>query len=295
VKLRGGSIISLEQSPGAKQARQAVEEAASLLEKSGADLATAQAELADEAAILRLLATLGLTAAEFSHETGMTFQAVRMDFDAVFRAAAEARAGDQHFAELVERARSMLQRLDALTAYINSLESARSAREMTPVSVTRAVHEFEKGMRQLAKRSEIEIQTSVPGLDPLFTRPMHQAEVASILLNFYSNAAKAMRRVSRERIIRVEAAAEEDAIVLSFSDTGDGIPSDLRDKVFDLFFTTTAAAPSSANQSEQVSGTGLGLWIVKQIVEKAGGEVEVVGPPPGFATRFEVRLPAEEE
>jgi len=61
------------------------------------------------------------------------------------------------------------------------------------------------------------------------------------------------------------------------------------------FFTTRIAAPATASAVEQYSGTGLGLWIVHQIVSKAGGDIEVVDPPEGFSTCLEVRLPAEDE
>ena len=44
-----------------------------------------EAQYADELSMLRLLATLGLAAAEFSHETGMTFEAVRLDMEHVFK------------------------------------------------------------------------------------------------------------------------------------------------------------------------------------------------------------------
>ena len=125
---------------------------------------------------------------------------------------------------------------------------------------------------------------------------MHSAEVASILLNLFSNSLKALRRVEGRRSIAAKATRENDKqIVIQFSDSGDGIPEENREKVFDLFFTTRVAAPATARSAEQYTGTGLGLWIVHQIISKAGGDIAVVDPPADFATCFEVRLPAEEE
>lgn len=268
---------------------------AQLLQESIALLEQQQAELADEAALLRLLATLGLTTSEFSHETGMTFEAVRMDFSAVFEAALQAKAGDELFADQAERANAMLGRLDALTAYLNELASARSVRQLSAISVSKAVADFETGVRQLAEKAGITLEITTPEYDPLYTLPMHSAEVASILLNFFSNSLKALRRVEGKRSIAVRAERENDnQIFIRFSDTGDGIPEENREKVFDLFFTTRVAAPATASDAEQYSGTGLGLWIVHQIISKAGGDIEVVDPPAGFATCLEVRLPAEE-
>lgn len=285
----GATPVDAEDAPTPKQTAELLREAGKLLEN-------AKAELADEAALLRLLATLGLTAAEFSHETGMTFEAVRLDFQAIFELALAAGEDDVEFLEQVSRARAMVERLDALTGYLNELASARAAREMAAVSVSKALEEFESGMKRIAAKGEIELSVLTPEYDALFTKPMHRAEVASILLNFYSNSVKAMRRTAESRKILVEGSRNtNDSIVISFSDTGDGIPSENWESVFDLFFTTRIAAPTDASTEEQVTGTGLGLWIVRQIVMKADGSVRVVNPPPGYATCIEVRLPAEEE
>lgn len=270
------------------------ESSAALIEESIDLIEKQRAELADEAALLRLLATLGLTTSEFSHETGMTFEAVRMDFQAVFEIALTARAGDNAFATQAERAKSMLARLDALTGYLNELASARSVRQLAPVSVSKALGEFKAGVSKLAEKAGIELTIDVPAYDPLYTKPMHAAEIASILLNFFSNSLKALRRVEGERLIHVEAAAEDSEVVIRFCDSGDGIPDDHREKVFDLFFTTRIAAPPGASTAEQFSGTGLGLWIVHQIISKVGGDIEVADPPAGYSTCIEVRLPAEE-
>lgn len=278
-----------EAKPGPKS------ETEKLLGEAETIIESVRAEFADEAAMLRLLATLGLTAAEFSHETGMTFQAVRLDFQQVFAVALEKRAGDNDFANLVERARGMVDRLDALTSYLNELASARSARELAPVSVSRSVEEFARGMSQLAARGDTELLVDTPPLDGLYVKPMHRAEVASILLNFYSNSMKAMKRTKGARRIDVKALRDDDEIVIRFSDTGDGIRDEDREKVFDLFYTTRAASPAGASSLEESIGTGLGLWIVRQIVARAEGEVGVADPADHYSTTLEVRLPASDE
>ncbi|TCF96436.1 hypothetical protein BZM26_37690 [Paraburkholderia strydomiana] len=82
---------------------------------------------------------------------------------------------------------------------------------------------------------------------------------------------------------------------LRFCDTGDGVPAENQDRIFDPFFTTRVAPPGGAPEADHARGTGLGLWIVQQIVENAGGEVMLSAPPEGFHTCFEVLLPAEDE
>jgi signal transduction histidine kinase len=274
------------------------QEAASKAAEAARLLAAARVQVADEAAILRFLATLGMTTAEFSHETGMTFDAFRLDFERVFEAAKLAKPDDERLLAQAARAKGMLSRLDTLTSYLNALAGARAARGMQPISVSKAVQDFERGMRAQAESQRIVLKTVTPPYDPLFTRPMHDAEIASVLLNFYTNAVKALKRGQGDREILVEAdrliEGDIEQLRVRFSDTGDGIRDDIRDRIFDAFFTTRVAPPTAAPDMEHATGAGLGLWIVKQIATNAGGDVMLADPPPGFTTCLELLLPSEE-
>ena len=73
-------------------------------------------------------------------------------------------------------------------------------------------------------------------------------------------------------------------VVYEISDTGVGIPSVLLDKIFEPFFTTR----------ESGKGTGLGLGIVKQIIEEHGGEITVQSTE-NVGTRFRIVIPATDE
>ncbi|MCE6979538.1 sensor histidine kinase [Pseudomonas frederiksbergensis] len=256
-----------------------------------------QAQLADESSMLRFLATLGMTTAEFSHETGMTFDAFRFDFQRVFAVATEA-STDQKFLDQAARANSMLARLDTLTSYLNALAGARSARGMTALSLSKAVESFAAGIILQAEATDIELKVDVPPFDPLYTMPMHEAELASMLLNFYTNAVKALKRSSNVRKILVVADRDpikDTNIRLRFCDSGDGVAIENRDRIFDAFFTTRSAPPSAASDSEHAKGTGLGLWIVRQIVDSASGEIYLTDPPLGYSTCVELILPGEKD
>lgn len=266
------------------------------------NVAEARAALADETSLLRLLATLGMTTAEFSHETGMTFDAFRFDFEEVFRIAVAA-SSEEKFLDRARRARSMLARLDALTSYLNTLASSRSTRDVHPVSLSKILENFEKGIRLQAETQAVDLVVKVPDFDPLYTRPMHEAEIASVLLNLYTNAVKAVKRVGDVRRILVIAdrVREESMVRLRFLDSGDGIPEQNREKIFDAFFTTRVAAPGAATDVEHAKGTGLGLWIVSQIIQNSGGSINVTDvdqkaeKAAGFKTCFEVLLPEEDD
>jgi len=69
-----------------------------------------------------------------------------------------------------------------------------------------------------------------------------------------------------------------DAIVARVSDTGPGVPADLRERIFEPFFTTRAA------------GTGLGLALAQRTTEAHGGTLRLADA--GRGATFELRLPA---
>ena len=66
---------------------------------------------------------------------------------------------------------------------------------------------------------------------------------------------------------------------MRITDTGPGIPPEIQDKIFDPFFTTR----------DQGEGSGLGLGIARQIVERHHGEIRVQSRP--GKTSFEILLP----
>ena len=79
--------------------------------------------------------------------------------------------------------------------------------------------------------------------------------------------------------------AEEQAVVLRVRDTGEGIPPEHLPHVFDRFYKADASRAESSG-----TGSGLGLSIVKAIVERHGGRITVTSTP-GEGTIFEISLP----
>ena len=244
--------------------------------------------------MVRFLASIGMASAEFTHEIRMTFQAFGLDMDAVVRFVRSA-AKNELLLAAAARADDARGRIEAFTGYFSGAMASRNLRNRRPVSLKKAVRNFADGIRPMAQGQSVELKVSVLPLDPLFTTPLHEAEISSILLNLLTNAIKAIKRAGRLRTIRVDANREGDRwVYVRFSDTGDGAKPELRDRIFDPFFTTQSAPAASADDRSHALGTGLGLWIVRQIVDNFGGEIDLVDPPPGFTTCFQVNIPAED-
>jgi PAS domain S-box-containing protein len=109
------------------------------------------------------------------------------------------------------------------------------------------------------------------------------ARLEQVLNNLLDNALKYTPGAGRVTI-RTERAGE--TAVLRVRDTGQGIRTDLLARVFDLF----VQEPQSLDRSR--GGLGLGLALVKRLVELHGGSVAVWSAGPGQGSEFTVRLPA---
>jgi diguanylate cyclase (GGDEF)-like protein len=104
----------------------------------------------------------------------------------------------------------------------------------------------------------------------------NDSELAEVFNNLIFNALDAMPDGGN---LEVRAEPEEQMIVVSFADTGVGMPPEVLDKIYDPFFTT---------KSEK--GTGLGLSLVRGIILRHHGEIEVTSQL-NQGTTFRIRLP----
>ncbi len=104
--------------------------------------------------------------------------------------------------------------------------------------------------------------------------------ISVVLNNLISNAIK-YRDVRKEnQFVRVEAKVTDCYATIRFSDNGIGISSDLVNRIFDMFFRAT----------EKSEGAGLGLYIVKETIEKLGGRITTESAH-GIGTTFDIEIP----
>jgi signal transduction histidine kinase/CheY-like chemotaxis protein len=110
------------------------------------------------------------------------------------------------------------------------------------------------------------------------------ARLAQVVSNLLTNAAK---YTDPGGAIAVTATAEGEQVVLRVTDTGSGIERDMLPRIFDLF----VQQPQTLDRSR--GGLGLGLAIVRSLVELHGGRVSAASDGPGAGSEFTVRLPLE--
>ena len=139
-------------------------------------------------------------------------------------------------------------------------------------------------VRGQAKAARVEIKTECSAGLPLVAADMD--EMKQVFVNLINNAFFAMTS-GGALTIRCKSETDETGrtmVVVSFSDTGHGIPEDHMDRIFDPFFT---------NRSDG-EGTGLGLSISFMVVQNHGGRIEVESTV-GQGSTFRVYLPAPGE
>lgn len=246
-----------------------------------------KAKLIDEINMLRILAGLGLVIGEFVHEV----QRFLPGFDAEI---SFLRSLLMHNPEALNRLGLLDDNIKAFTSYTSYFDKAISRnviRELESIELRDVVKDFHRVIENDLVRSKIDFQK--PEFDDygLFTVPMHPSEWASILFNLYTNSKKAIIRSRNEGKMFIRSGKNEKLVFLEFSDNGDGIPKANEDVIFNAFFTTTSAANHSSTENDSLVGTGLGLKILRDIVEGYGGEIFVVSPPAGYMTTIRVEIP----
>jgi signal transduction histidine kinase len=131
--------------------------------------------------------------------------------------------------------------------------------------------------RTILKWTDIPLEISVDDdLGYIFANPVH---LEQIFINILRNAVEAVDEIESPFLV-VRVARRPAKIVVSISDNGKGIPESTKDMIFSEFYTTKS------------SGTGIGLYIVKELVEKYNGEISFESAV-NKGTTFHITLPVE--
>ncbi len=168
---------------------------------------------------------------------------------------------------------SSLKQLDKLVNDMLAFAHGGAAREA--VSVSALLEQVAQWLRPaLTEGTRLTIGTQAPDLMVRANAP----SLVSAVLNLATNALQsAGAPLNLELLARRSATGRAQIIV---SDNGPGVPAQIRERIFEPFFTTRA------------SGTGIGLAIVKSVVEAHGGSVCLADA--AFGATFIIELPAEE-
>ena len=186
-----------------------------------------------------------------------------------------------HAHEAIDRSARLQMRLIDDLLDVSRIISGKMALDVQTVNLAATVEATLESVRAAAEAQGVELRSTIdPAVGPLSGDPsrLHQ-----VVWNLLSNAVKFTPRGGRVDL-RVERRGPD--VHLTVQDTGQGIEPGFLPHIFERF----RQADSSSTRPH--SGLGLGLAIVRYLVELHGGTIEAASPGAGQGATFTVRLPA---
>jgi signal transduction histidine kinase len=221
------------------------------------------------------LSALGLLAAEIAHEIRNPLTVVQMLFHALVESLQLDATSQRDAALIGEKMRQMNRILDQVLSFARSSEPTKES-----VHAQQLFDDVFLLTRHKLQQQGIDVRSTVPENLPLLHADHEQIE--QVLLNLILNAADAMPKGGMLRLSAgVEEAGGEHFLVLAVRDNGQGMTPDQLANLFAPFLTY------------KDSGTGIGLAIVKKIMENHQGKVEVESRI-GQGTKFTLLFPISE-
>ncbi len=169
----------------------------------------------------------------------------------------------QKYDKSVKHARRVFDEMNNLSRAMNFMLSyAEDDSTFEFFSVKEAVEElFEERYKFLFEEECIKTEYSV---EDDFELSYNKKAFQDMFGNLIDNSVKALRNTKDKRI-KCSAYRENDNLIMFFSDNGSGIPEEIRDRIFDVFYTTTA----------DLGGAGLGLYIVRTRLNSIKGTISL--------------------
>ncbi|MFZ2412323.1 MAG: HAMP domain-containing sensor histidine kinase, partial [Candidatus Methanoperedens sp.] len=166
----------------------------------------------------------------------------------------------RHKLEVILRNSKRLTRLIKSLLDSTLIESKNLQLDMQMLQISDIVSQAVEDMKTMASVKNIPIYTEIPELPPV---KGDRERLMQVFSNILDNAIKFT--ITGE--IRITATEENENVHLKISDTGVGIPEDKLLQIFERFYQV------DSSDSRKYSGTGLGLWISKNIIDAHGGKI----------------------
>ena len=217
------------------------------------------------------LAELGTLASGMAHEIGTPMNVILGRAEYLLQRTAD-EGMKKGLATIVMQVERITKVMHQLLAFARRRTPERRVVDLCEI-VENSLEMFEERLAQ----SRIEVDKRIES--PLPPICADRDQLIQVLINLVMNSLHAMPEGGR---LGLSLACEDSQLCLGLSDTGHGMPEEIRSKVFEPFFTT----------KDFGKGTGLGLTVVKDIIDEHGGTITVESVI-GKGTTFWIRLPLD--
>ncbi len=218
------------------------------------------------------LAELGTLASGMAHEIGTPMNVILGRAEYLLNRTAD-EGMKKGLATIVTQVERITRVMNQLLAFARRRRPERRAVDLGEV-VDESLEMFQERIAHSRITIDKTIESSLPPIRA------DRDQLIQVLINLVMNSIHAMPEGGQ---LRLSLAREGSSVCLGLSDTGHGMPEEIRSKVFEPFFTT----------KDFGKGTGLGLTVVKGIIEEHGGTIAVESAV-DKGTTFWIRLPLDE-
>jgi two-component system phosphate regulon sensor histidine kinase PhoR len=218
--------------------------------------------------------------ANVSHELRTPLTSILASAETLEAGAINNAENSQRFLSIIQKNATRMQHLIHDLLELGAIESGTVTVSPEPVQLKPLVDDVMSTLAMAASDRKVTLHNLVGADVQVFADP-HR--LVQMLTNLVDNAVKFNRDAGS---VSVEHVAADRADQVSVTDTGEGIPTQHVDRLFERFYRVDRA------RSRELGGTGLGLAIVKHLAKAHGGEVSVTSRI-GQGTRFVIELPRE--
>ena len=217
------------------------------------------------------LAALGTLAASIAHEVTSPLATIALSAEMVARdlPISESRAEIEAIARDARRTASAVRELLMFARRDEGMRLPASINEVTDRALV--------ALRHLIREKRIMVACDIPeDMPPVMA---DAGSLERVIVNLVINAVQAMDAQPDPKVVRVSATHNDVCLTLTVEDNGPGFADGVADKLFERFYTTKPAG----------KGTGLGLWMVAEVVAAHSGTIEAINT--GSGARFVMTIP----
>ncbi len=242
-------------------------------------LRDAQVELVER----ETLASIGQVAAGVAHELRNPLNGIKVIAQCALR---EAELGQASHEELEEDLREVVTLTDSASSIIDDIRSSTDntdrTRRLVPVSAEAELLRAVRLLTRELRRADICVHQDMADVPPVSAEP---GRLQQIFLNLLQNAVDALTALDpdvggRAIWLGVQCGKRPDEVEVTVRDNGGGIPDEVRERMYEPFFTTKPVG----------QGSGLGLAISRRLAAQCGGRI-ACDAEPGVGTTFSITLP----